>query len=135
MQIINYATARKQTIISQENLYRASKRTHPEKRINCRYPIHLPILCTIFNSHEFNDKFEGRMKNYSQFGIGALFDNRLPGGTVILVQAIAQSLEYFSSKFRVGFRSTTLAEVKWSKPIETEAFIQYLTGLKYVSVI
>jgi hypothetical protein len=112
----------------------STRKNGSEKRVAYRYQVHLPILCSIFNSHEFNNTIRGEMGNYNEFGIGVSVQNQLQIGTVLLVQTIAKSIDYFSSNLRVGFRTTTLAEVKWFKSTSFDGRIWYIGGLRYLSV-
>jgi len=106
-----------------------------ENRNSDRHETDLPIVCTVFTSHGFNDLFDGKMKNYCDFGMYAELQTHVRDGTVLLVRTTSNSPERLSAKIEEGFRSVSLVEVKWSKPLSPKGSFCYGTGLKHLAIL
>jgi hypothetical protein len=105
-----------------------------EKRHSNRHKTNQSIVCAFFASRSFNDTFEGKMKNYGDSGIYAELQTRLKEGTILLVRTTGCLSEGLPAKIEEGFRSISLVEVKWSKPLSANGVVCYGTGLKHLSV-
>lgn len=105
-----------------------------EKRNSNRHETDQSIVCTFFTSHSYCDTFDGRMKNYCDTGIYAELQTHLNEGTVLLVRITSNPDECTPLKTEDGFRSISLAVVKWSKPLSADGVIRYGTGLKHLAV-
>ena len=92
------------------------------------------IVCTVFGSRSFYDTFDGKMKNYCDSGMYAELQTRFRDGTVLLVRTTSSTPERLPPKIEEGFRTISLAEVKWSKPLSANGVFCYATGLKYLAV-
>ena len=78
--------------------------------------------------------FYGKMKNYCDLGLDAEFQTSLKDGTVLLVRTTSSVPERLPAKIEEGFRSVSLAEVKWSKPLSANEAVCYGTGLKHLAI-
>jgi hypothetical protein len=105
-----------------------------ENRNNNRYKTDQSIVCSVFTSHSPNDLFDGKIKNYCDFGVYAEIPTHFKVGTVLLVRATSRASERLPAKIGEGFRSVSLAEVKWSKPVSANGTVCYGTGLKHLAI-
>jgi hypothetical protein len=87
-----------------------------------------------FTSHSFNDTFDGKMKNYCESGMYAELHARLNEGTVLIVRTTSEPSGSLPVTIKEGFRSVSLVEVKWSKPLSVNGGVCYGTGLKHLAV-
>ena len=105
-----------------------------EKRNSNRHKTEQAIVCTFFGSQSFNDTFGGRMKNYCDAGMYAELQAQFKDGTVLLIRTTSSPSKPSTSRLEDGFRSISLVEVKWSKPISRDGVLTYGTGLKHVAI-
>lgn len=105
-----------------------------EKRNSSRHKTEQSILCTFFASRSFNDTFGGKIKNYCDAGMYAELQTHFKDGTVLLVRTTSSPSKPSTSQLQDGYRSISLVEVKWSKPIFCDGILCYGTGLKHVAV-
>jgi len=105
-----------------------------EHRTSSRYEIESSIVCSHFSSRTSNETFHGKMKNYCRSGVYAELQVHFKEGTVLLVRTKKTASERSSTKIMDGFRSISLAEVKWSKPICVDGTLHFATGLKHLVV-
>lgn len=105
-----------------------------EKRKSNRHTTNQSIVCTFFASQGFHDPFAGKMKNYCDSGLYAALQTCFKEGTVLLVRTTSSPIERLPEKIEEGFRSISLVEVKWSKPLSTDGGVGYGTGLKHLAV-
>jgi hypothetical protein len=105
-----------------------------EKRSSNRHKTDQSIVCTFFTSHRCDDTFDGKMKNYCGSGLYAELQTHFKEGTVLLVRTTSNPTERLPAKVEEGFRSISLVEVKWSKPLSADGGVCYGTGLKHLAV-
>ena len=105
-----------------------------EKRNSNRYETEQSIVCAFFTSHSTHDTFDGKMKNYGNCGLYAELQTRFKEGTVLLVRTVDGTPGRLYAKIEEGFRSISIAEVRWSKHIHADGTECYGTGLKHLSV-
>ena len=105
-----------------------------EKRKSSRHEIESSIVCSYFSSRNSNEAFHGEMKNYCDSGMYAELQVQLKEGTVLLCRTKRISLEHSRTKIEDGFRSISLVQVKWSKPIYDNGTTRFATGLKHLAV-
>jgi len=105
-----------------------------EKRTSSRHEIESSIVCSYFNSRNSNEAFHGKMKNYCDSGMYAELQVQFKEGTVLLVRTKRIPLERSRTKIEDGFRSISLVQVKWSKPIYDNGSTRFATGLKHLVV-
>jgi hypothetical protein len=102
-----------------------------EKRAHRRHPLSAPIVCSYLSSLRFGKTFEGNMSNCSSNGLCAELEAQFSKGTILVVRTTGCSR---GSARGEGFRSLSLAEVKWSNPKPAGGGGGFATGLKYVVV-
>jgi len=105
-----------------------------ENRNSNRHKTDQSIVFTFFTSHSFNNAFDGKMKNYCACGLYAELQTRFKDGTVLLARTTSNPTERLPAKIEEGFRSISLVEVKWSKPLSSNGVVYYGTGLKHLAV-
>jgi len=105
-----------------------------ENRASSRYEIESSIVCSYFGSRNSNKTFHGNMKNYCDSGLYAELHVQVKEGTVLLVRTRRIDLGCPRTKIGGGFRSISLAQVKWSKPICVNGTTLFATGFKHVAV-
>jgi hypothetical protein len=105
-----------------------------ENRNGIRHETDQPIVCTLFKSHRLTDLFDGKIKNYSDFGMYAELQSCFNNGTVLLVRTTNNASEGLPANIEEGFRSISLVEVKWSKPLSANGDVRYGTGLKHLAI-
>jgi hypothetical protein len=105
-----------------------------ENRTSSRYEIESSIVCSHFSSRNSNETFQGKMKNYCKSGVYAELQVQFKTGTVLLVRTKSTPSERSRAKIEDGFRSISLAQVKWSKPIGGYGTTRFATGLKHLVV-
>jgi hypothetical protein len=104
-----------------------------EKRNSNRHTTDQSIICTFLTSHSFNHEFKGKMKNYSDSGLYAEMPTQFKDGTVLLVRTKINQTERVAEKVEDGFRSISLVEVKWCRPLSADGLSCYATGLKHLA--
>ncbi|MBI5579215.1 MAG: hypothetical protein HY895_08680 [Deltaproteobacteria bacterium] len=105
-----------------------------ENRTSSRYEIESSIVCSHFGSRNANETFQGKMKNYCMSGVYAELQVQFKKGTVLLVRTKSIPSERSRAKIMDGFRSISLAQVKWSTPICVNGALHFATGLKHLVV-
>jgi hypothetical protein len=105
-----------------------------ENRKSNRHKTDQSIVGAIFSSHNFNEMFYGKMKNYCDLGLYAEFQTCVKDGTVLLVRTTSSAPERLPANIEEGFRSVSLVEVKWSKPLSANGAVCYGTGLKHLAI-
>jgi hypothetical protein len=105
-----------------------------EKRNSNRHKVDQSIICTFFTSHNCDGTFGGRMQNYCDSGMYAELQTRFKEGTVLLTRTTSSDPGERPLKIEEGFRSISLVEVKWSKPLSSKGVFCYGTGLKYLAL-
>lgn len=105
-----------------------------ENRTSSRYKIDSSIVCSYLSSRNSNEAFFGKMKNYCDSGLYAELQVQLKEGTVLLCRTTRISFERPKTRIEDGFRSMSLAQVKWSKPICVNGTTRFATGLKHLVV-
>lgn len=105
-----------------------------ENRNSSRYEIESSVVCTYFSSRSSDEIFHGKMKNFCDSGMYAELQVQLKEGTVLLCRTKQIPSERSRTKIADGFRSISLAQVKWSKPICVDGTTRFATGLKHLVV-
>ena len=105
-----------------------------ENRASRRHEIETPIVCSYFGSRGSHETIGGKMKNYCDSGMYAELQVQFKKGTVLLVRTNRIPSERPGIKIEDGFRSISLAQVKWSKPIRVNGATRFATGLRHLVV-
>jgi hypothetical protein len=102
-----------------------------EKRENKRHDSDTAVRCSFLTTMHCGEPVDGIMKNYGCGGMYAELRVHFKTGTILVVRSTGNASECPS---RNGYRSISLAEVKWSVPMPVQGDICYGTGLKYLMV-
>ena len=105
-----------------------------EKRKSGRHETDQPVVCEHFNSHSPHHTVDGRMKNYGNSGMYVELLRRVKEGTILVVRTTISPTGRSAEKLEAGFRTVSLVEVKWSKPLSINGAGCYGTGLKHLVV-
>lgn len=103
-----------------------------EKRRAQRHASDTAVVCSYLTSNGGQCTFHGTMLNYGACGIYAELKNPFRKGTILLVKANCSDTSGLTMPVQEGFRTISLAEVKWSQPMSREGEIRYGTGMKYI---
>lgn len=103
-----------------------------DKRYGYRHETDTCISCRHFTTKSVTAAFDGKMLNYGSCGMYAEVETYFKEGTLLLVRTTGRPAETFRSETEDGFRSNSLAEVRWSRPIPCGRDTCYGIGLKYV---
>jgi hypothetical protein len=105
-----------------------------EKRNSDRHATDQSIACTLFNSHSSNNTIDGKITNYCDFGMFAILPTYIRAGTVLLIKTTNRPNNRLPAKIEEGFRSISLMEVKWSKPLSADGDSCFGTGLRHLAI-
>jgi hypothetical protein len=105
-----------------------------ENRASDRYEIESSIVCSYLSSRNSCEAFYGEMKNYCDSGLCAELQVQFREGTILLCRTKRVPSMRAKTKIEDGFRSISLAQVKWSKPISVNGTTCFATGLKHLIV-
>jgi len=105
-----------------------------ENRTSDRHEFESSIVCSYLSSRASNEAFYGEMKNYCDSGLYAELQVQFREGTILLCRTKRIPSENSRTKIEDGFRSISLAQVKWSKPIRVNGTTCFATGLKHLVV-
>jgi hypothetical protein len=108
---------------------RCRERDLMEKRENNRHDSDTAVRCSFLTTLHCAEPIDGIMKNYGSGGMYAELRYRFTNGTILVVRSTGSASGCPS---RNGYRSMSLAEVKWSVPLPVQGDICYGTGLKYL---
>jgi len=103
-----------------------------EKRTTRRYETDAEVVCSYLTSNGGQRTFGGTMGNYCARGMYAEMKNPFRKGTILLVKTYRRDASEGHQPVQEGFRSVSLAEVRWSQPVSREGENFYGTGLKYL---
>lgn len=105
-----------------------------EKRAICRNTTEVPVDCCRFSISDGNAIHSGTMLNYSSSGSYIELDKRIDEGTIVMLKSKRGRGDGTSSKLAEGFRSVSLAEVRWAKVIDNDVMYRFGLGLKYLNM-
>jgi len=100
-----------------------------EKRENKRHNSYTAVICCLLTTSRYGESVDGIMKNYGCGGMYAELRAHFKAGTVLVVRSTGSPSGCPSKD---GYRSISLAEVKWSEPKPVRGDICYGTGLRYL---
>lgn len=86
-----------------------------EKRTLIRNRTQLTVSCSCLTSNNPAHVLEGTMLNCSCGGTCIELNQRLQEGTIVMIKVDSWITQEDTSEVPEGFRSLSLAEVKWSK--------------------
>ncbi len=102
-----------------------------EKRSMVRSLTAQSVACRRFSILEGSAMHEGTMLNCSNGGSYIEIDKPIDEGTILMVKSSGAPNNSASSEIPEGFRSVSLAEVRWSKIIDDDFMCRFGLGLKY----
>ena len=105
--------------------------TKLNKRGSRRTRIETPIVCSYLTTGDNNKTFDGKMLNYGPCGMYAELSDRFKNGTILLIKTKRCPTVQFEMDLAEGFRTISLAQVKWTKRISSNGETRYGTGLQY----
>ena len=103
-----------------------------EKRSSKRHPIETSIVCSFLTGGTIDKTFNGKMRNYCSSGMYAELNGCLQTGLILVIKTSSAPTDRAPSGCAEGFRSVSLAQVQWSKPLSHGGKTRYGTGLKYL---
>jgi hypothetical protein len=103
-----------------------------EKRSSRRHPTEASIVCSYLTAGTIDKTFNGKMRNCCPSGMYAELNGDPPTGLILVIKSRPEPTDRPSSRRAEGFRSVSLAQVQWSKPMSQGGKTLYGTGLKYL---
>ena len=103
-----------------------------EKRTCQRIYIEASIVCGYLTTGDNDKTFSGKMLNYGPSGMYVELGDRFKTGTILLVKTKNESTVQSGLELTEGFRSMSLAQVRWTKRVSINGEMRYGTGLQYV---
>lgn len=88
-------------------------------------------LCR-FTSIPAAEEFKGEIRNCSPGGVCIETTEALDPGSVLILKVIHTHFESYPSEITEYMRMCSLAEVKWSKPIDSPGRWCYSMGMRYL---
>ena len=105
-----------------------------EKRSLIRNRMQISIACSSLSTNSPTDIFSGTMLNCSCGGTCIELNHRIQKGSIVMIKATSFAAKENPPELLEGFRSLSVAEVKWSKPQDDESVYNYTIGLRYLSL-
>jgi hypothetical protein len=102
-----------------------------EKRENKRHVSDTRVMCSFLTTLHGGKPVDGIMKNYGCGGMYAELSAHFKAGTILVIRSTGSPCGCPSKN---GYRSISLAEVKWSEPKPVNSTTCYGTGLKYLTI-
>ena len=99
-----------------------------EKRSLFRNCTRIVVTCSSLTSKSPEDLSHGHMINCSDGGTCIKLNHKLHEGSIVMIKATGRD----ASNPPEGFRTLSLAEVKWSKQLEVGMIPNYVVGLRYL---
>jgi len=103
-----------------------------EKRALIRDWTHIPVACMRLTTRSLSDVFQGKMLNCSCGGICIELNQRIQNGSIVMIKAIDWIEKESPPEVPQGFRTLSIAEVKWSRPLDDKRSCNYEIGLRYL---
>ena len=103
-----------------------------EKRSSRRHPKHALTACGHFTASTHGKIYDGKMLNYSSNGMCIESNAEFKKGAIVMIKVNALSSDADYQKLTEGFRTVSLAEIKWSKASQdADKVIFGMSALKY----
>ncbi|MBI5582135.1 MAG: hypothetical protein HY895_23500 [Deltaproteobacteria bacterium] len=100
-----------------------------EKREDKRHKSDTAVMCSFLTTLRRGEPVDGIMKNFGCGGMYAELRAHFKAGTILVVRSTGSPSGWPNKD---GYRSISLAEVKWSESRPVRGAICYGTGLKYL---
>ena len=101
-----------------------------EERNLLRGGVQISVACRSLIAN--SPVLKGKMLDCSYNGTCIELEQKIQDGSIVMIKATVRNLEDHPPALPEGFRSFSLAEVRWSKPIGDESLHNYAVGLKYL---
>ena len=101
---------------------------HREKRASRRYNRTASLECSVFNQRK---RFPAEMVNYGKDGAQIVTQTHFAKGAVLVLRLKDSEAALLASDHAEGFRSISLAEVKWCRAFKEADVSRYGLGVKY----
>lgn len=105
-----------------------------EKRSMNRSPTEHSVACRRFSIMDGSTMHDGIMLNCSHGGSYIELDKPIDEGTIVMVKSSGPLKGPMDNEIPEGFRSVSLAEVRWSRIIDDDFMCRFGLGLKYFDV-
>lgn len=103
-----------------------------EKRTSKRHASDTSVVCSFLTDGRMDKTYDGKMRNYCTSGIYAELNGKLQKGLILLIKTRPAPEDSGHREIKEGFRTISLAQVQWSKPMSCRGQTLYGTGLKYL---
>jgi hypothetical protein len=102
------------------------------KRTLIRNRTSVSVACSSLTAASPGAAFDGVMTNCSWGGICIELNRKFFVGSIVMIRVTGLIGGDLSGALPEGFKTITLAEVKWSKRLGQESSAGYVIGLKYL---
>jgi hypothetical protein len=103
-----------------------------EKRALIRNDMQISVACSSLTTGSSASASNGVMLNCSRGGTCIELNQRLYCGSILMIKATGRIAKENAPVAPEGFRTLSLAEVKWIKPQDGQGACHYIIGLKYL---
>jgi hypothetical protein len=103
-----------------------------EKRALTRQCMQISVACSSLATGSTAAVFRGTMRNCCGAGACVELNRTMQEGSIVMIKATHWSPEEICPELPEGFRTLSLAEVKWSKRLEGERHLNYAVGFRYL---
>jgi hypothetical protein len=103
-----------------------------EKRTLIRSHTQIPVACSRFAASRPTAASNGILLNCSCAGACIELNQNIKQGSILMVKATATIGKGTPPAPPEGFRTLSLAEVKWLRPQDGRGAFNYVIGLKYL---
>lgn len=105
-----------------------------EKRTAGRSSTEIPVACSRFSIIDGAAMHEGIMLNCSSAGSYIELDQHIDEGTIVMLKSHDTPQACMPASLPEGYRSVSLAEVRWARVIEDDTMCRFGLGLKYFNL-
>jgi hypothetical protein len=103
-----------------------------DKRALIRNDIQISVSCRRLTTGSPAAVSDGVMLNCSFEGTCIELNHHIQQGSILMIKATGRIAKENPPVTPEGFRTLSLAEVKWSKPTDAKNDLNYRIGLKYL---
>lgn len=103
-----------------------------EKRALVRKPAQASVACSSLTTNSPADVFTGTMLNCSCGGICIELNHWMQEGSIVMIKATGCTAIENPTGLLEGFRTLSVAEVKWSRPLDDHRTYNYAIGFRYL---
>jgi hypothetical protein len=103
-----------------------------EKRTLIRNHTQISVACSRLTASSPAAMSNGIMLNCSCEGACIELNHRIKQGSILMIKVTGRIGKQTPPALPAGFRTLSLAEVKWLKPLDGHRAYNYVIGLKYL---